>query len=306
MWFKNLIIFEFEDPADALKLITEPQLERGLASQAFKPCGPQEPESLGWTTPMGHLSDQLFHAGGGYFLLTARREERLLPASVVREAVNEKVLEIELAEERKVGRKQKLEIRDQLTFEMMPRAFTRSVRTQGLILPKENLIVVDAASRKTAEQWVSLLRISLGSLPVRPVESKQSLPALFTNWLSGKASLPNQISLGEECDLQSQEDQGAVVRFRRQMLEGDEITVHTKAGKIATRLAVDWNESLAFTLTDALEIKRLRFADTVVEQVEVEEIHDEAAEFDARFALMGLEFSRFLPALFDALGGLQK
>jgi len=157
-----------------------------------------------------------------------------------------------------------------------------------------------------AEQWVSLLRVSLGSLPVRPVSAKEALPALFTHWLNGAQSLPKQIELGEECDLQSQEEQGAVIRFRRQMLEGDEITVHTRAGKVATRLAIDWNQSLSFTLTDALEIKRLRFADTLVEQVEMEEVNDKAAEFDARFALMGLELARFLPALFACLGGLEQ
>ncbi len=306
MWFKNLIVFQFEDPAEIEKYFTDSALEEGLASQAFKPCGPQEPETLGWAAPMGNLSEQLYHSVNGNILLTARKEDRILPASVIREAVNDKVMILEKDAERKVGRKQKLELRDQLTFEMMPRAFTRSVRIQGMILPKENLLIVDAASRKVAEQWVSLLRVSLGSLPVRPISSKEALPALFTHWLNGSQALPKQIELGEECDLQSQEEQGAVIRFRRQMLEGDEITVHTRAGKVATRLAIDWNQSLSFTLTDALEIKRLRFADTLVEQVEVEEVNDEAAEFDARFALMSLELSQFLPALFESLGGLEQ
>lgn len=300
MWFKNLIVFQFEETPDF-----DPQeLESALQKFAFKPCGPQQPESLGWAPPMGNLSDQLCHAGSGMLLMSARREERLLPAAVLREAVSDKVLEIEKAEQRKVGRKQKLEIRDQLQFEMMPRAFTRSSRIQGLLLPQLNLLVVDAASRKKAEQWVSLLRQSIGSLPVKPVTPRQSLPGLFTRWLGGTKALPKQIVLGEECDLQSKEEQGAMVRLRRQHLDGDEVTVHTRAGKVATRLAIEWNQSLSFVLTEDAEIKRLRFADTLVEQVEADGVNDEAAEFDARFALMGLELSRFLPALWKALGGL--
>ena len=300
MWFKNLIVFQFEDtPA-----INEDELEAGLIQYAFKPCGPQQPEALGWVSPMGTLSEQLVHSGSGMLLMTARREERLLPAAVLRDAVNEKVLQIERDEDRKVGRKQKLEIRDQLQFEMMPRAFTRSSHIQGLLMPEQKLLVVDAASRKKAEEWVSLLRQSLGSLPVRPVATVQSLPTLFTQWLNGKKSIPKQISLGEECDLQSKEEQGATVRLRRQHLHGDEVTVHTRAGKVATRLEVEWNQSLSFVLTEDAEIKRLRFADTLVEQVEADGVNDEAAEFDARFALMGLELSRFLPALWKTLGGL--
>ena len=300
MWFKNLIVFQFDQVPD----FTEDNLEAALEKNSFKPCSPQEPQSLGWTTPMGQLSEKFCHAGAGFFLMTAKREERILPASVVKEAVDLKVLEIELAEDRKLGRKQKMEIRDQLTFEMMPRAFTRSTRIQGMVLPKQKLLVIDAASRNKAEEWASLLRYSLGSLEVKPVTLKQSLSGLFSDWLSGKKGLPNQIEPGEECVMQSTEDQGAVIRCRHQDLSGKEISVHLDAGKVVTQLAIEWNQSLSFVINENAEIKRLRFSDTIVEQVETDGVNDEAAEFDARFALLGLELSQFLPALWETLGGL--
>ncbi len=300
MWFKNLVVFQFEEDAD----IDQASLDRGLEQHRFKPCGPQELETIGWTPPMGDLSSHLYHAGAGMTLLTARREERIMPASVVREAVNQKVREIELKQDRKLGRKQKLDIRDQLTFEMMPRAFTRGILIQGLIMPEQRLLVVDCASRNRAEQWTSLLRQSLGSLPIRPLSLRRSPTSQFTAWLSNNAKVPAPVELGDECVLQSPDDQGAVIRCRRQDLSGSEIREHLKAGKVVTQLAVEWKQSLSFVVNEDADIKKLRFSDTLVEQAEADGVEDAAAEFDARFALMGLELSRFLPGLWAALGGL--
>lgn len=300
MWFKNLVVFQFEESPE----FGQNALEQGLERQRFKPCGPQELETLGWTTPMGELSSQLFHIGAGAILLTAKREERILPASVVREAVNQKVLEIEKKQDRKIGRKQKLDIRDQLTFEMMPRAFTRGTLVQGLLMPEQKLLVVDSASRNRAEQWTSLLRQSLGSLPLKPLTLIRSASGQFTNWLANNAKLPAGVTLGDECVLQSPDDQGGVIRCRRQDLSGTEIREHLKAGKVATQLGLEWKQSISFVINQDVDIKKLRFSDTLVEQAEADGVEDPAAEFDARFALMSLELSRFLPGLWDALGGL--
>ncbi|MGI9316198.1 MAG: recombination-associated protein RdgC [bacterium] len=300
MWFKNLVVYQFEEHPD----IDQNALEQGLDRRRFKPCGPQELETLGWTSPMGDLSEQLFHMGAGMTLLTARREERILPATVIREAVNKKVQEIEKKQDRKIGRKQKLDIRDQLTFEMMPRAFTRGTLIQGLVMPEQKLLVVDCASRNRAEQWTSLLRQSLGSLPVKPLSLNRSPSNQFTGWLGNNAKLPAGIALGDECVLQSPDDQGAVIRCRRQDLSGTEIREHLRAGKVVTQLALEWKHATSFVINEDADIKRLRFSDTLVEQAEADGVEDPAAEFDARFALMGLELSRFLPGLWDALGGL--
>ena len=300
MWFKNLVVFHIDQPLPS----DTNQWTKGLEDTCFKPCGPQQAETLGWVSPLGDLSDELIHQGSGAVLLCARREERLLPASVVREALAERVAEIEDREQRKVGRKQRLELRDQLTFDMMPRAFTRSTLIQGMVLPEAGLIVVDTASRNRAEQWMSLLRVALGSLSVSPLVFKQSIPVRLTGWLDGSVPRPGQVEIGDECVLQSPDDEGGVIRCRRQDLEGAEIAAHLKAGKRVTQLAIDWNESLSFVVNEEVEVKRLRLADSVVEQDEVDGVNDPAAEFDARFNLLALELSRFLPALFEALGGL--
>ena len=301
MWFRNLMIYRFEDTPE----FDLEQLSEALESDRFSHCGSQDQMTIGWTAPVGDAFEELVHAGSGMILLSARREERILPATVIREALNEKVLEIEKKEGRKVGRKQKVDLKDELIFTLTPRAFTRSTRIMGLIMPEQKLLVIDSSSRPRAEDWISLLRQSLGSLEVKPIEMELGLSSVFTGWLNGKTALPPQISLGEECLLQSPDDSRSKVHCKGQDLSGDEMNAHLGAGKYATRLEIVWNDSLSFVINEAVEIKRLAFSDTTVEQAYIDGASDQAAEFDAAFTLMSLELSSFLPALWEALGGLR-
>lgn len=286
--------------------LSDSDLHQCLEKNMFKGCGPQEPSSLGWVPPMGEESTQLAHGGSGMYLLTAKREERIMPPGAVKDAVNEKVAEIESREARKLGRKQRMEIREDMIFSMMPRAFTRSTLIQGIIMPEQNLIVVDCANRNKAEEWLSLLRESLGGLSTQPVEVNRSVSGLLTAWLSGNTPLPAEIEPGDECELQSVDEEKSVVVCRRQELTGDEVKSHLKAGKIVIRMAINWKQSMSFVLNESLEIKKLRFSDTMVEQSSAQaSANDKATELDTRFNLMALEFSRFLPGLWLVFGGLE-
>lgn len=301
MWFKNLMVFTIDTDYE----IDPSNLSDQLAEQSFSPCGPQEMMSIGWVSPLEVDEDELAHTGASFMLLTAKKEERLLPAGVIREELDSRVKAIESEQERKIARKERLDMRDNLVFELTPKAFRRSSLTRGLILPDVGLIVVDASSWKRAEEWLSLLRASLGSLPVRPVESAQSVSATLTGWLLGK-NRPGGVEFGDECELQSPDEGGGIIRCRNQSPEDDEMKVHLKAGKQATKLAMEWQQSSSFVLTDTLEIKRFRFSDGIMQQTLDDGDGDPAAEKDAIATLMAMEFSRFLPSLWSHFGGLVK
>ena len=63
-----------------------------------------------------------------------------------------------------------------------------------------------------------------------------------------------------------------------------------------------WDDRISFLLTEKLEIKRLAFLDLLKEEAEKGAEHADE-QFDADFALMTGELSRFLPQLVAALGG---
>ncbi|WP_297797062.1 recombination-associated protein RdgC [uncultured Marinobacter sp.] len=299
MWFRNARVFRFTKPFD----ITAEALEEKLQSDVFKPCGPQETTRQGWVPPLGKHSDMLVHSTNGYHLVALRKEEKILPGPVVKELVEERAEAIEAEQGRKVRRKEKEEIKEQVMLEMLPQAFSKNRRCFAYLAPKDGVLVVDAGSSKQAEDLASFLRKSLGSLPVRPPAVEQAPAFTFTGWLNESIDLPSTIELGSECELKDPSEDGGVVRCKGLDLQADEIRNHLDTGMQVTKLAVTWDDSLSFVLDEELGIRRLKFGDTLQEKLDDVDADDAAARFDAAFALMTLELARLIPGLLEALGG---
>ena len=87
MWFKNLRAYRLTSPFD----LSPEQLGDQLKPCSFKPCAKSQALSVGWVPPLGEDSEELVHAAGGRFLVKMKREEKLLPATVVREQLEERV-----------------------------------------------------------------------------------------------------------------------------------------------------------------------------------------------------------------------
>ncbi|MEQ8802541.1 MAG: recombination-associated protein RdgC, partial [Haliea sp.] len=110
MWFKNVRAYRLTTPFE----VTAEQLEQQLAEREFQHCSATQPVSAGWVPVLGGTTSALVHPANGRFLLRLRREERLLPSTVVREQLAEKVAEIEEAQGRKVYRKERLNLQDEI------------------------------------------------------------------------------------------------------------------------------------------------------------------------------------------------
>ncbi|MCW8889789.1 MAG: recombination-associated protein RdgC, partial [Sedimenticola sp.] len=249
MWFKNLHLFKLLTPFE----YTPEALHEQLLERSARGCGTLELSTLGWQPPLGRGAELLTHAVGKCTMICARREERVLPASVVRELLADKVAEIEESEGRKVRRKEQEEIKDELMQDLLPRAFIKSSRQFAYIDAKNQWLVIDAASSKRAEELVSLLRETLGTLPARHFEVNDAPASIMTAWVSGKASSTDFL-IQDECELRDTVEEGGIIRCRRQDLEGDEIRTHLEAGKQVVKLALEWGDRLGFVLSDDFSI----------------------------------------------------
>jgi len=292
--FKNLRLFKLDDPA----VIHPDQIEEKLAQRRFRPCGPLETATMGWVAPLGE-GGALSHVGGDCILVCARRQERILPATVVAETLDEKITEIEDREARTVGRKERRQLRDEVLLDLLPRAFTLSRRACAYLDRQSGWLLVDAASAKAAEDLVDLLRETLGSLPVHPPRPPQPPELLMTQWVT-VGDLPMGLTLGDECELRDASDEKAVVRCRGHDLGCEEIATHLRSGKQVTKLALDWREGLTFILQEDLSLKRLRFADDLLEEGLDGDLEDEEARLDAEFILMTGEIRGLLACLEQA------
>ncbi|ART81046.1 recombination-associated protein RdgC [Oceanisphaera avium] len=298
MWFKNLQIYRFTRPFD----VSVEDLEKQLEALPFTPCGSQEQSKFGWVAPLGKQGQAITHVAGEQILLCAKKEDKMLPGSVINDMVAEKVETIELEQGRALKKKEKDAIKEEIIVDLLPRAFSRFQQTFAWINPQDGFIAVDASSAKRAEDLLALLRKSIGSLPVVPLAMTTPPELTLTEWLKD-GTAPAGFALEDEVELRSALEHGGIIRAKQHDLLSEEIKVHLEADKLVTKLALNWAETVSFILSDDMSIKRLKFSEELREENDDVTSEDAVARFDADFALVTGELSRFIPDLIAALGG---
>ncbi|MDR0805853.1 MAG: recombination-associated protein RdgC [Enterobacteriaceae bacterium] len=298
LWFKNLMVYRLcrDIPLSA------DELEKQLEPLRFTPCGSQDMAKTGWVSPMGSHSDSLTHVANNQMLISARKEEKILPAPVIKQALLAKIEKLEAEQHRKLKKTEKDSLKDEVLHTLLPRAFSRFNQTNLWIDNKNGLIIVDAASAKRAEDTLALLRKSLGSLPVVPLTLENPIELTLTEWVRS-GNVPEGFILQDEAELKAILEGGGVIRCKAQELVCDEIAAHIEAGKLVTKLALEWRERIQFVLSDDGSLKRLKFMETLREQNQDIDKEDYAARFDADFTLMTGEVELLIKELINALGG---
>lgn len=298
MWFKNLQVYRFTRPFE----LSLEELEKQLEAMTFSPCGSQEQAKFGWISPLGKQGQALTHSAGNQILLCAKKEEKMLPGSVVNDEVADKVEQLEAEQGRALKKKEKDAIKEEVIVSLLPRAFSRFQQTWAWINPEDGFIAVDASSAKRAEDLLALLRKCIGSLPVVPLAMTTPPELTLTDWLKEGAA-PAGFALEDEAELRSALEHGGIIRAKQQDLLSDEMKAHLDADKLVTKLALNWSDTISFILGDDMSIKRLKFSEELREQNDDVTSEDAAARFDADFALVTGELSRFIPELIEAMGG---
>jgi recombination associated protein RdgC len=295
MWFKNLVIYRL--PADWNW--TAATLEEALARRPLQPCGPLEMRRQGWVEPTGN--GRLLHTVHQQHLLALGTDQKLLPASIIRQQTAERAREQAQSQGFPVGRRQLRDIKMRVTEELCARALTRRRVTRAWIDPAGRWLVVDAASAGKAEELIEVLRDTLGSLAVQFVDTRRTPSSAMAAWLA-QGDPPGRFSVEQDLELQTADASKATIRYRRHPLDGQDVRTHLSAGKHPTQLGLTWNGRVAFVLTEKLQVKRLEFLEMARERGEGEEI-DPAEQFDIDFVVMAGELGKLLEELVRALGG---
>jgi len=298
MWFKNCLFYKLSANIDW----QEETLNKQLAEHVFTPCGKREPSQYGWVSPLGPDHESLSHWANGCIMICARKEEKILPSTVVKDKLNEKVQLIEAREDRKIYRKEKETLKEEIVHDCLPQAFTRSSRSFAYIDIKNNWLCVDASSHGKAELLINQLRESIGSLPLILPQVIESPAVIMSEWIRGNGQ-PEDLIVGRECEMRETGEDGSILRCKNQDLDSEEITQHLDSGKQVVKLALNWQDSIELLLSDDLSIKRIKFSDDLVTEAEDASDGDPLLRFDADFTLLTAQFGLLLPAILEWFGG---
>lgn len=299
MFFKNLILYRFTEPFG----LSISQLNEKLEQSAFMSCPKSESFSVGWISPYGQDSNVFVHALPGNFLFAFCKEEKILPSTVIKEELEKKIALIQSSEDRIVYRKEKNELREQITINLRHQAFSRKKVTLAYINLEHDFLLIDSSSRTKAEELTSFLRKTLGSLKLALPETKTQPEVMMTSWLLNKVDLP-YFSIAHNCDMLDPRQKTAMIKCKEQDLNAQEIISHLQSGKQIVKLAMNWQDKITFEFNDDLSIKKIKFLDLIQKQRDERKPNSNQEQLDADFAIMTGEFSQFLPELWSLFDGL--
>ena len=295
--FKNLTIYRLRSI-----LPTSNAVEAALSQYAFAPCASTQEKSIGFVPPRGHAHGALLEIVNQQWILQLRTETKVLPTSVVKRKVQTEMETIEATTGRKVGKKERRNLMDDARLALLPQAFTKESNVQIWIDPEAKILCTDASSQAKADDVMTWLIKAVHGLEVQLLNTQTSPSAAMAHWL-GTREAPAGFTIDRECELKASDESRAVVRYARHPLDTEEVSQHIALGKMPTRLAMTWQDSVSFVLTESLQLKKLVF----IHHADAESAKGDGEEdaFDADVVMLTAELEKLIPDLIEALGDEQ-
>lgn len=274
-----------------------------LKRRPARPCNALEHRTDGFIAPCDHATHGLIHEVGGMQVLCWQTEDKLLPSSVVSEAVAERIEKIETEQSRKVGRKEAREIKERVTEELLPKAFVQHRNTLAVLT--DRFLIINTSSVARADDFISSLFKTHGDgVPIRPLQVNQPPAFVMTGWLLGN-ELPEGINLENTLELRNPNDRAESISYKNSNVEETSVRTSIENGKMASKLGMTWRDRTYFVLDALLNMKRIAYLDVVQEQIN-EQAEDAASLFDAEMIASIGDITGIVDDLCKALGGIYK
>ena len=277
---------------------SEEALSQTLESAAFDPCGPLTERSNGWMPVYPNAGDMLARRLNGADLIRLRSQSRVLPPSVINEELEARIEDYRKRMKEDPSPREKRRLKAETRDELLPKSLLRSDKIWGYVDLKQKIIGIDALQPAAAERFVRRLRSAFGDLNIRPLEFKKPVNELLTGIFLGGA--PKQFSLGRECRMQDEGDDGSIVRWTNFDLSDKTIRNHVADGMRLTHLAIEYDNIMSCVLDENGVISKLRF---IGMDDDSDDHNDPLARLDAEFVLVTGTLRRLVGDLEKLLGG---
>ncbi len=278
---------------------TEESLSLKLSAGGFVPCAPLVERSSGWVAVQPDGEGLFSRRLNGADLLKLRSQSRVLPASAINEALEERVEEFRSRMEEEPRSREKRRMKAEIKDELMSKALVKSERIWGYVDIKNKFLVIDAGQEAKAERFLRHIRLIFDGLDIQPLKYKQPVGELLTKLFLG--DLPPQFNIGQECRMQDAANTKATVRWNNFDLTDTSIRSHVADGMHLTHLAVEYDQALSFVMDENGVLTKLKLIGMDDDDNKDE---DPLALQDAEFALLSGLLRNLSKDLNKLLGGL--
>ena len=292
MWFRNLHLYRLTKNFE----LSPEQLADKLAEKRFEPCGRQAEESIGWVSPIHRSKDYLVHAAGGCILICMRREQKVIPASAIKETLEERVNAIQDETGRKVYSKEKQSLKEDILSQMLPKAFVRSTHIWAYIDTKRGYLVLNAGSDNIADTLFELLVESIGSFGAVKLISDENPALILNHWVEN--GLPEGWEFTGDYELKDPKDE-RVAKFKDNEAENIVLGDLLEDGYWVNKLGFRFRGQFRGVLQPDLVVKSIKFMDELLAENDDVDGEDELAKFDADYALMTRSLGDFIKELIE-------
>jgi recombination associated protein RdgC len=280
MWFKHIQAYQFEKPFEHSAESMADCLEKSL----FTPCTAYAMSSMGWCSPMGKPEAPLVHVAGHFMMISLKVQEKILPASVIREQLEERCQALEAQDGTRPKGRQKQRLKEEIYNVLLPKAFTKSACLHAVIDKQSQMLWINASSPNKADVFLSALREVLGTLPV--IKPEVTSPgSLMTSWLK-RGYEPEDLIIEDACVIVDPSVPGGAIRCKRQDLQSKNIQSFLRDGCEIQQMALTWRDQVSFVLGHDFVIKQLRFLDAIQDVVGDIQADTPEQQFDADFVIM--------------------
>ncbi|HQS02720.1 MAG: recombination-associated protein RdgC [Halothiobacillaceae bacterium] len=274
MFFRQLTVYRLETPCPDFTT-----LDATLSAKPFMPTRAQQVESVGWQPALGTL---FVHETDGAARIVLQREERSVPAAVVREEADNR-LRARGGATGEPTRAERSAMQDAVMLDLLPQAFPRQGQTQAIIDAKQTQVWFDTATATKVERLSLQLREALGQWRMVPLFGSQDISSHLSAWLLGAPPLGFEI--GEAAKLVDLRE-GSTITVAKLALPDPHVMAHLHEGMKVDQLELIWQEQIRFMLKADGSLARIKPTEQLGAEESGEIIDDADQQRDADQRLM--------------------
>lgn len=276
--FKNMTMFSIEN--DSILSANEmlDQYRAALKDHPLTPPLQSEFDSTGWL-PVMHGRDHYAEMLNDAIFIRFGTDKKILPKAAIDTEVNRVITEEKGLDPDGVSRVERMAIAEAVTSEMLSSA--PSVRESMLICVDvgRRLLIVDSSTPSKTSMATSLLRKSLGTLPIVPLVPRHSVGESMTRWVE-MMHASEQMEILSSLEISEPKDDGGKMRFSGVSIDAKEIQGPIKNGWSVVKLRMLYDDAVSFTIEPNFLIKGIKTLEAYEEKLSGDE--DKTAAMQSR------------------------